>query len=503
MPLPFSLAIVAQAGQPLFLQFEDLLDHRRRHGITLGPRANQQRLGHRQRQRQVNPESRTVCHLRQGLDPAAQRSDFGFDHVHADATPGHLAQLSRRRETRLENEIIELRIVDRGTRCQQAHRLGTGADQSGIETFAIIGQGQDDFIAFLSQFQRDFADFRLAGSQSLLTTFDAVRHGIAQHVLERRQHLVEDRTVNIDLTIGNVEIGAFADILGGLPDDPVKTVGLAGERNHPDGHQFLLQAAVQTRLGDDRRVGVIQVFQQVLLYRRNVVHRLGHEARQFLEAREAVEFERIELGHAFVGHPRLNLAFRLNFDFAQLAAQTNDVFGQIKQRALQVAHFAFDTRPGNGQFAGFVDQPVDQIGTHAQRTALCRSGRIGLALRFAEVGWQGSRFIVGLQPGLDNEVSTGAESVYGLGKSVEAGFKLVEERRSRPIGLECFINPCFQQMSQLAQIHRPGHAGIAFESVQQAGDGLGMNFVVRCGTPGAQIGREIAQLIGCFFQEEG
>jgi hypothetical protein len=65
-------------------------------------------------------------------------------------------------------------------------------------------------------------------------------------------------------------------------------------------------------------------------------------------------------------HLGLNLGFSLDFDFAQLAAQTNDVFRQFEQRALQAAHFTFDSGPGDGQLAGLVDQAVDQVGAHPQ-----------------------------------------------------------------------------------------------------------------------------------------
>ena len=85
-----------------------------------------------------------------------------------------------------------------------------------------------------------------------------------------------------------------------------------------------------------------------------------------------------------LGDPRLNLAFGLNFDFAQLTAQTNDVFGQIEQRPLEAAHFAFDSRPRDGQFAGFVDQSVDQVGADAQRCAL----RASLGVVMIAVGFQ-------------------------------------------------------------------------------------------------------------------
>ena len=42
-------------------------------------------------------------------------------------------------------------------------------------------------------------------------------------------HLVENRTVDFDLATLDVEVGAFAQFLGGLADDAVEAFGLAGE----------------------------------------------------------------------------------------------------------------------------------------------------------------------------------------------------------------------------------------------------------------------------------
>ena len=225
----------------------------------------------------------------------------------------------------------------------------------------------------MGQRNGDFANFRFARRHALGPGLDTVGHRIAQHVFERRHHLVEHRAVEFHLTADDVEVGPLAQFLGGLANDAEQTLGLTGERHHAHAHQFLLQAAIEARLRDDGRVGIIEVLEQVLLHGRHVVDRLGHEAGELLEAGKAVEFERVEIRLPIVrlGDPRLNLALGLNFDFAQLTTQTDDVFRQVEQRALEAEHFAFDPRPRDGQFAGLVDQSVDQIGPDTQRCALC------------------------------------------------------------------------------------------------------------------------------------
>jgi hypothetical protein len=81
-----------------------------------------------------------------------------------------------------------------------------------------------------------------------------------------------------------------------LADDTIEAIGDAAERDHAHRHQLLLYFAVQTRLRDDRRVGVIEVLEQVLLDGGDVIDRFGHHPRQFLEAGEAIELEGIEIG---------------------------------------------------------------------------------------------------------------------------------------------------------------------------------------------------------------
>ena len=158
-------------------------------------------------------------------------------------------------------------------------------------------------------------------------------HSIAQHVFERRHHLVEHRAVEFHLPTNDIQIGALPEFLGGLANDAEQPFSLAGERHHADAHQLLLQPAIQTCLRDDGGIGIIKVPEQVLLYGRHVVDRLRHEPRQFLEARETVQFERVEVLLAVVGlgDARLNLTFGLDFDFAQLPTQSDDILSEIQE----------------------------------------------------------------------------------------------------------------------------------------------------------------------------
>jgi len=105
MALPFHLAGLTNLGQPALLHFHDLFNHGRRYGVGMIADAHQQGLRYRQGERQIEPEGRPLAGLRHHLDPSAQLADGGLHHIHADAAPGQLRQFSRRRESRLEDEI--------------------------------------------------------------------------------------------------------------------------------------------------------------------------------------------------------------------------------------------------------------------------------------------------------------------------------------------------------------------------------------------------------------
>ena len=65
-------------------------------------------------------------------------------------------------------------------------------------------------------------------------------------------------------------------------------------------------------------------------------------------------------------HPRLDLRLGLDLDLAHLAAQADHAVGELEQVRLERAQLAFDARARDRHFAGLVDQPVDDVGAHAQ-----------------------------------------------------------------------------------------------------------------------------------------
>ena len=141
---------------------------------------------------------------------------------------------------------------------------------------------------------RDLAGLGLARRSTRRARFDAVVERVAQQVLERSDELFQHRAVELGLTAADLEIRALVELLRRRAQDPVEPLGHAAERHRADREQLLLHVAREARLRDQRGIGVVQVLEQRLLHRRDVVDAFGQRARELLEARVTVEFERIE-----------------------------------------------------------------------------------------------------------------------------------------------------------------------------------------------------------------
>ncbi len=66
---------------------------------------------------------------------------------------------------------------------------------------------------------RDVAGSRLVRSLPLAGALDAVNHGVAQHVFEWRQHLLEHLPIQLAGRAFNGELRALARFLRGLPHE--------------------------------------------------------------------------------------------------------------------------------------------------------------------------------------------------------------------------------------------------------------------------------------------
>ena len=514
---PFRRAGFANSLQRDFLEVEHLFDHHRRNRVAAHASAHNQRLGDSQRQRDIEPELSALVRRRHRFNTPPQASDFGFDDVHPHATARNLRDLIGRRKTRCEDKIGKTLGIAFVVRDQSSSNTAS-TDALEIKPRAVIGQAQDNFIAFLPQHQLDITNLGFAFGNPFLATLNTVRHGITQHVLERRAHLFQNAPVKFDLPTLDIKINALAQFLTGLPHDPVETVGEAGKRHHAHRHQLLLQIAIQSGLSDNRRVGIVKRLEKVLLHRRNVVHRLRHHAGQFLEAGETVKLKRIELRTRFIGlcSSRLHLRFGLNLDLTQLAPQTDYVFGQIEQRVLETAHFTFDTRPRNRQLACLVDQSINQIGAHAQHRPLRSGINLGLGLvhtrpiratldnrwRFLYVSCNSRRRrrfsrCGGLIKGL-----TLLQALDDLLNGVKGRIQFVNQLRRHSPKTRRIFNPRFKSVGDIPQAHGARHPRTTFQRVEKASQDSCRFDARGRRAPSTQLGRDVLVQIDGFLKED-
>ncbi len=244
-----------------------------------------------------------------------------------------------------------------------------------MQAGAVVVDDDDNFVALLPHVERQLAGLGLAGGAPLGGHFQSVHDRIANQVLKRPRHFLEHAAIELGRRATNIEIDALVELLRDLPRHSIQTLRHVRKRHQPHPHQLLLQITRQARLRGQIGVRALQPLQHVALDHRHVFDRLGQHARQLLQARIAVELERIEVrrfARQLVA-ARLDLRIGLDLDFAQLRTQPRNVFRQVGQRSLDRADFVFELRARDRDLARLIDQLVEHIGAHAneRRRLLC------------------------------------------------------------------------------------------------------------------------------------
>ena len=291
------------------------------------------------------------------------------------------------------------------------------------------------------------------------------------------------------------QLGLLAQLARDLAHDAVEALVQVGERHRAHAHQLLLHLAVDARLLLQRGVGVADVLLQALLDRADVVQALGHQARQLLQARVAVELQRVEVALFLVHHrqARLHLAVGLHLDLAQLAAHARYAFREVAERLLDRAQLGFDARARDRDLAGLVDQVVERVGVDAQRRRRARQRRLGPRRRRRRGCSRGlRRGRRRHRRGRDHHrdlvrpqaLDVGAQAVHAL---LEEGEELFGELAGFQRGLDA----PFHQVAELAEADRARHPRAALQRVQQATQRLMDLLVGRVGFPVAQVGADL------------
>ena len=253
-----------------------------------------------------------------------------------------------------------------------------------VEAGAVVGEAQLDLVALLADLHQQLAGFRLAvrqrGARAARCRARSrcaagvrkarpcvpARCGRSPRAPPRMSRLTR---LSVSLAVWRATRNRRSDRLAkGTMRTRIRSRCSSRVRRDCAARSSLALSTVRARLSWNER---------------DVVHALGHHARQFLQAREAVEFERVEFALAGDRQARRDLRLGLHLDFAQLAAQAGQVVREVVQRALQRADFVFQARARDRHFAGLVDQAVEDVGAHAHQ----RRAR-GLAVVGA--GWAGA-----------------------------------------------------------------------------------------------------------------
>ena len=109
-------------------------------------------------------------------------------HVHPNTAPGDLGDRLGRRKARRQYELGNFVIAKVGVCGHQPafHRLFT--HRFYVDAGAIITDLDDHIAAFTRQPQIDATNLRLAIATTYFGRFDAMVDGVAQHMLQRRNH---------------------------------------------------------------------------------------------------------------------------------------------------------------------------------------------------------------------------------------------------------------------------------------------------------------------------
>jgi hypothetical protein len=194
----------------------------------------------------------------------------------------------------LENALDELRFAGMRIRSYAALRDGLGAHAFEVQSRAVVGELDRDLVRDLPHRQRDFPGLGFAGLDSLRPRLDPVIERVAQEVLERADELLQHRAVEL---VWAPRISRLAR----LPRSRAVTRRMRYSRSDrlPNGtvrieNSCCWTSARQPPLRAQRRFCDIEVLEERLLHGRHVVDAFAERARELLEARVAVELERVE-----------------------------------------------------------------------------------------------------------------------------------------------------------------------------------------------------------------
>jgi len=217
-------------------------------GIGFVAHAHDQRLADCQGERQADGEARTLARGRVDEQATAELFDFGGDDVHADSASRRLRDMPGRAEAGFQNQLHGLFVGELCLRIRQSQGHGLFANQPHADPGAVIGDHDHHLRSVALQTDRDAADIRFAERRAALRGLNAVHHGIAQHVFERRNHALQHLPVEFRGGTLHHQLGLLAGVVGCLPHQAREALYMALEGHHAGPHQAVLQLSNDPRL---------------------------------------------------------------------------------------------------------------------------------------------------------------------------------------------------------------------------------------------------------------
>ena len=199
------------------------------------------RHGHRQ----PEGDGRPLAKFAFDVDRPVKLFDGVVDDIHPDAAAAHVGDLLGRREARMEDQIVDLRLL-------HPFELAFGFDafldgllleHLRIETGTVVGDLDVDVIAVAGRRQRDVAGWIFALLLAFLRRLDPVVDRVAQHVDQGVADLGEDGAVELDILAGDGEVHLFAGLTGDIPHQPREGVDDLRQRDEPHVHRRILEVA--------------------------------------------------------------------------------------------------------------------------------------------------------------------------------------------------------------------------------------------------------------------
>ncbi len=235
------IALVQLFGQCLSGNAADAAHRGDRHGMDDLADAHEHRLGNCHRERQTDREAGAPTGFGVDLQGSAELADFTVDHVHADTTARQTTDLGGGAEAGLQDEGKQFAAADFGIGTEQSSLDRLAPDGIGVQAATIIGHHDHHFRSFASDRDGDRALFRFATARALLGGFQAMGDGIAQHVLQRRGHAIEDVAVHFALGAFDPQLHLLAQFASGLPQHTAHAWHDRLEGHHAGAHQPFLQ----------------------------------------------------------------------------------------------------------------------------------------------------------------------------------------------------------------------------------------------------------------------